>query len=49
MDTAKIQQKLNEDIKLFPYMDTLPKLHQSISLASGVKSGDVEIGEHPNV
>ena len=50
MDTSKIQQKLNEEIKLFPYLDTFPKLHPSVFLASGVKIiGNVEIGENSSV
>ncbi len=50
MDTAKIQQKLDEEIKLFPYLDAFPKLHSSVFLASGVKIiGDVEIGETSSV
>ncbi|QQS37961.1 MAG: gamma carbonic anhydrase family protein [Ignavibacteriales bacterium] len=49
MDASKIQQ-LTEEIKLFPYLDTFPKIHESVFLASGVKViGDVEIGEHSSV
>ena len=50
MDASKIQQKLDEEIKLFPYLNTYPKIHESVFLASGVKIiGDVEIGEHSSV
>lgn len=49
MDAAKIQQ-LNDEIKLFPYLDMFPRIHDSVFLASGVKIiGDVEIGEHSSV
>lgn len=49
MDTSKIQQ-LNEEIKLFPYLDLFPRLAKNVFLASGVKIiGDVEIGEHSSV
>ena len=36
--------------KLFPYLDTFPKLDDSVFLASGVKIiGDVEIGKNSSV
>ncbi|MBA4318375.1 MAG: gamma carbonic anhydrase family protein [Flavobacterium sp.] len=42
-----IEQK---EIKLFPYLDYFPKLHDSVFLASGVKIvGNVEIGENCGV
>lgn len=38
------------EIKLFPYKDLFPKLHESVFLASGAKIiGDVEIGENSSV
>jgi len=44
MDSTEIQKKLDEEIKLFPYLNTFPKLSPSVFLASGVKIiGDVEI------
>ncbi len=50
MDTTKIQQKLDEEIKLLPYLDAFPNIHPSVFLASGVKViGDVEIGEDSSV
>jgi len=50
MDAPKIRQKLEDEIKLFPYLDSFPKIHQSVFLASGVKIiGDVEIGELSSV
>ena len=49
MDTSQIQ-KLNLEDKLFPYLDSYPKLGQNIFLASGVKIiGDVEIGDNSSV
>ncbi len=39
-----------KEIKLFPYKDSFPKLHQTVFLASGTKIiGDVEIGEYSSV
>src|SRR3989339_1461174 len=39
-----------EEIKLFPYKNTFPKLHKSVFLATGTKIiGDVEIGENSSV
>ncbi len=50
MDPAEIRQKLDNEIKLFPYLDAFPKLHPSVFLASGVKViGDVEVGEKSSV
>lgn len=49
MDASKIQ-KLNEEIKLFPYLDMFPKIHESVFLASGAKIiGDVTIGQHSSI
>lgn len=50
MDAAEIQKKLDEEIKLFPYLDLFPKVHESVFLASGVKViGDVAIDEDSSV
>ena len=39
-----------EENKLFPYLDTFPKLGKNVFLASGVKViGNVEIGDNSNV
>lgn len=49
MDTSKI---LNNDYKgkLFPYLDTFPKIHPSVFLADGVKIiGNVEIDEDSSI
>ena len=49
MDTSHLQ-KLNLKDKLFPYLDTYPKLGKNIFLAAGVKIiGDVEIGDNSSV
>lgn len=49
MDASQMQ-KLNSEVKLFPYQDLFPKLHESVFLASGVKIiGDVEIGSESSV
>lgn len=49
MDASKIQL-MNNEIKLFPYLNFYPKIHPSVFLASGVKLiGDVEIGENSSV
>ena len=43
-------QRLNKEQQIFPYKNLLPKLHETVFLASGVKIiGDVEIGEHSSV
>ena len=50
MDASEIQKRLDEEIKLFPYLDFFPRLHTSVFLASGVKIiGDVDIGEDSSV
>lgn len=39
-----------KEIKLFPYLDYFPKVHESVFLASGVKIvGNVEIGENSSI
>jgi carbonic anhydrase/acetyltransferase-like protein (isoleucine patch superfamily) len=49
METTKIQQ-LNNEIKLFPYLDKYPNIDKSVFLASGVKIiGEVEIGEFSSI
>lgn len=43
-------QKLNDEIKVFPYKDFYPKLGINVFLASGVKIiGNVEIGDNSSV
>ena len=50
MDTSKIHKELNNEIKLFPYLDNYPKMGVNVFLASGVKIiGDVTIGENTSV
>lgn len=45
----KLYELYNEN-KLFPYLDTFPKLHETVFLASGSKViGEVEIGENSSV
>jgi len=42
--------ELDNENKLFPYVDTYPKLHDTVFLASGAKIiGDVEIAENSSV
>lgn len=49
MDTTKIRGLKNE-LKLFPYKNTFPKIGENVFLASGVKIiGDVEIGNDSSV
>jgi carbonic anhydrase/acetyltransferase-like protein (isoleucine patch superfamily) len=49
MESTKMA-KLENEIKLFPYLGIFPKIHPSVFLASGVKIiGDVEIGENSSV
>ena len=49
MDPTKVS-RLNEEIKLFPYLDYFPKIDKSVFLASGSKIiGNVEIGEFSSV
>lgn len=50
MDSTKIQKRLNEEIKIFPYLGKFPKLAEDVFLAPGVKViGDVEIGPNSSV
>ncbi len=50
MDTSKIHKELNNEIKLFPYLDNYPRMGVNVFLASGVKIiGDVTIGENTSV
>lgn len=45
-----IYNHLEKEVKLFPYKDKLPKIDQSVFLASGSKIiGDVEIDENSSV
>lgn len=49
MDASKIYQS-EQEIKLFPYQELYPEIHESVFLASGVKIvGDVKIGKHSSV
>jgi carbonic anhydrase/acetyltransferase-like protein (isoleucine patch superfamily) len=39
-----------KELKLFPYLEYFPKIHESVFLASGVKIiGNVEIGENSGI
>ena len=43
-------QKLNEEIKLFPYKEFYPKIGRNVLIASGVKIiGDVKIGNNSSI
>jgi len=43
-------QKLDEELKIFPYREYLPKLGENVFLASGVKLiGNVEMGKDSSV
>ncbi len=49
MDASKIYQS-EQELKLFPYQDLFPEIHESVFLASGVKIiGDVKIGKDSSV
>jgi gamma-carbonic anhydrase len=49
MDASKIYQS-EQEIKLFPYQELYPEIHESVFLASGVKIvGDVKIGKLSSV
>ncbi|HMN47707.1 MAG TPA: gamma carbonic anhydrase family protein [Ignavibacteriaceae bacterium] len=49
MDASKVQ-RLENEVKLFPYENLFPKIHPSVFLASGVKIiGDVEIGADSSI
>ncbi len=50
MESSEIRRKIDEELKIFPYMGKLPKLGKNVFLASGVKLiGDVEIGNNSSV
>ena len=50
MDSTEIQKRLNEEIKIFPYLGKFPKLAEDVFLAPGAKViGDVEIGPNSSV
>lgn len=43
-------QKLNEEVKLFPYRDYFPRIGENVFLAPGVKLiGNVEIGNNSSI
>lgn len=49
MDASKIYQT-DQELKLFPYQDLFPEIHENVYLASGVKIiGDVKIGKDSSV
>lgn len=49
MESTKIQ-KIEEEIKLFPYLDLFPELGKNVFLAPGCKLiGDVKIGDDSSV
>ena len=49
MESADMERAIEEN-KLFPYLDTFPKLGKNVFLASGVKIiGNVEIGDDSSV
>jgi gamma-carbonic anhydrase len=49
MDSSKIRE-LKEELKLFPYLEYFPEIHETVFLASGAKIiGNVEIGENSSV
>lgn len=49
MDASEVQ-RLENEVKLFPYENLFPKIHPSVFLASGVKIiGDVEIGADSSI
>ena len=49
MESTRIQELENEN-KLFPYLETFPKLGKNVFLASGVKIiGDVQIGDDSSI
>ncbi len=52
MDASKIQRlnNLEKELKLFPYQNLFPSIHDTVFLASGVKLvGDVSIGTNSSV
>lgn len=49
MDASKIYHT-EQELKLFPYQDLFPEIHESVFIASGVKIiGDVKIGKDSSV
>jgi len=49
MDSS-IVQKINDEVKIFPYKGMYPKIGENVFFASGVKIiGDVEIGKDSSV
>lgn len=49
MDASKIYQT-GQEVKLFPYQNLYPEIHESVFLASGVKIvGNVKIGKDSSV
>jgi len=43
-------QKLNEEVKMFPYKGVYPRIGENVFLAAGVKIiGDVEIGNNSSI
>lgn len=47
---SSIIQKLNDEVKIFPYKGVYPRIGENVFLASGVKIiGDVEIGNNSSV
>lgn len=52
MDASEISRlkRYDNELKLFPYLDLFPDIHESVFLASGVKViGDVKIGKNSSV
>ncbi len=50
VDAAEIRKKLEEEIKLFPYLDKYPEIADNVFVASGAKIiGDVVIGKYSSV
>ncbi len=52
MDAAEISilKMYDKELKLFPYLDLFPDIHETVFLASGVKIvGDVKIGKDSSV
>ena len=47
---SSLIQKLNEEVKIFPYKGVYPRIGENVFLASGVKIiGDVEIGNNSSI
>lgn len=50
MESTQNKNRLDDEIKLFPYMDKFPKISKNVFVASGAKIiGDVEIGANSSV